>query len=140
MLFSDTVRRNVQLDDPSLSDDDVEAALRAAGAWRFVERLPGGLDQRVGEGGTQLSGGQRQRLAIARSLVFKPKMLILDEPTTALDTATEAEVCETIARLKGDLTILAISHQEAIWRIADEVWDLRQGNLSVGLEAAQMQE
>ncbi len=131
MLFSDTVRGNVTLGDPTVSDEEVERALRDAGAWGFVTALQGGLDQRIGDLGQALSGGQKQRLAIARALVTRPKLLILDEPTTALDQVSEAEICQTILGLKGDLTILAISHQAAIRDIADEVWELADGSLSV---------
>ena len=83
--------------------------------------MPQGLDTPVGERGTALSGGQRQRLALARALVHSPDLLVLDEATTALDPATEAEICRTLRRLAGQRTILAISHQPRIAEIADLV-------------------
>ncbi|MEX1258875.1 MAG: ABC transporter ATP-binding protein [Gemmatimonadota bacterium] len=131
MLFSDTVRANVTLGNPAFGDNEVEAALRAASAWDFVMALDGGLNHRIGEEGTTLSGGQRQRLAIARALVTRPSLLILDEPTTALDTVSEQEVCRAIARLKGKLSILSISHQPALRELADEVWDVRDGKIHI---------
>jgi len=134
MLFSDTIRENVSLGVEELSDGEVVDALKMANAWEFVSRLPGGLDHRIGESGTSLSGGQRQRLAIARALVGDTRLLILDEPTTALDSASEEEVCSAISQLRGRLTVLAISHQDAIRRVADEHWEIRDGVIRV-LEA-----
>jgi ATP-binding cassette subfamily C protein len=81
----------------------------------------------VGEHGTRFSGGQRQRIAIARSLVHKPQLLVLDEATAALDPETEAAICATVQQLRGTMTILAISHQPALLEIADVVYRLEDG-------------
>ena len=126
-LFHDTVLNNVTLGDPTLSRGEAERALRDAGAWDFVAALDGGMESIVGERGAKLSGGQRQRIAIARALVRRPRLLILDEPTTALDPSTEAEICQTLRALSGEVTILAISHQPAIVAIADVVYRMRDG-------------
>ena len=126
-MLHDSVRRNVSWGDPGIADSAIEAALRAAGAWDFVEALPGGLDTSVGERGALLSGGQRQRLAIARALVTRPRLLVLDEATSALDPQSEAELWATVARLRGDVTVLAISHRPALERIADSVFRLSSG-------------
>jgi ATP-binding cassette subfamily C protein len=127
-LFNDTIRSNVMLGDQNISDAEVVAALRVAQAWEFVETLPHGLATFVGERGSVLSGGQRQRICIARALVHRPSLLILDEATTALDPETERIVCHNIAALakETEMTVLVISHQPAWMEIADQVWRLPQ--------------
>lgn len=127
LLFHDSILENVTLGDPSISKKEVRDALERAGAWDFVSRLPRGLDQPAGERGTKLSGGQRQRISIARALVHKPTLLILDEPTTALDPETERAICSTLKRLTSGLSIVAISHQEAFRSIADVVYMISEG-------------
>jgi len=130
IMFHDTILTNVTLGDPALSRADAEEALRAAGSWDFVSSLPGGMDWVVGEKGARLSGGQRQRIAIARALARRPKLLILDEATTALDPKTEAAVCRTLEQLRGSVTIIAISHQPALVNAADDVYRLEHLTLS----------
>ncbi|MGI9284095.1 MAG: ABC transporter ATP-binding protein [Pseudomonadales bacterium] len=127
VLLHDSVAHNVTLGDPKLSDADTERALRAADAWEFVNAQEQGMHTMVGERGGKLSGGQRQRIVIARALVHKPSLLILDEATSALDPASEQAICKTIAKLRGELTILAISHQTALVEVADSVYRLEDG-------------
>ncbi|WP_447971248.1 ABC transporter ATP-binding protein [Nitrospira sp. M1] len=131
LLLHDSVYQNVTLGDPDLQDADVESALRAAGAWEFIQQLPQGLRTSVGEHGSSLSGGQRQRIAIARALAHRPRLLILDEATSALDSATEAAICRTLQELRGSLTILAISHQAGLIDAADRVYRLEQGTATL---------
>lgn len=131
LLFNDTVLQNVTLGDESFGRRDVQRALEGAGAWEFVSRLPDGMDHVIGERGAQVSGGQRQRLAIARALLGDPRLLILDEATTALDPETEQEICDTLLSLRGDTTILSISHQTAIREVSDVVYRLSGGEVSV---------
>ncbi len=131
LLLHDTVLVNVTLGDTELTADQVDSALRAAGAWEFVQTLTDGVNSIVGERGHRLSGGQRQRIAIARALVHQPKLLILDEATTALDPENEAAICETLSNLRGELTILAISHQPAILDVAERAYRLEDGKASL---------
>jgi ATP-binding cassette subfamily C protein len=128
-LFHDTIRKNITLG-ANVTDEDVDRCIDAARARTFIETLPNGLETVVGERGSKLSGGQRQRIAIARALLHAPRLLVLDEPTTALDPETEAGVSATLENLKGQVTVLLISHQAALSRIADHVLELRQGRLS----------
>lgn len=134
-LFHDSIYRNVTLNDTNISKDEVMEALRLAGASEFIEQLPEGLDTVPGERGAKLSGGQRQRVALARALVRKPSLLILDEPTTALDPRTEDEICATLSSLKGTITLLVITHQPALGRIADIVYELGEGRVILASDA-----
>jgi ATP-binding cassette subfamily C protein len=129
ILLHDSILNNVTLGDKSLTSEDVETALKAAGAWDFIKEMPAGIDTTVGERGTKLSGGQRQRIAIARALVHKPQLLILDEATSALDPKTEASICQTLKALRGQLTVLAISHQSALVEVADRVFQISAGKI-----------
>ncbi|MEE4144267.1 MAG: ABC transporter ATP-binding protein [Halieaceae bacterium] len=128
LLLHDSILHNVTLGDPNLDLAAAEEALRAAGAWDFVNRLPAGLDTIVGERGGKLSGGQRQRIVIARALINKPRLLILDEATSALDPESEEVVRQTMEDLKGRLTILAISHNRALVQAADHVYQMSAGS------------
>ncbi len=127
LLLHDSIRTNVTLGDPDIDDADVLEALAAAEIDEVVAALPEGLDTTVGERGLRLSGGQRQRIAVARALVRKPALLILDEATTALDPATEAAICVSLGRLRGVVTLLAICHQSAIVDMADRVYWVENG-------------
>jgi ATP-binding cassette subfamily C protein len=131
VLLHDSVKRNVTLGDPELRDADAEAALRAAGIWEFVCGLPEGMESLVGERGGMLSGGQRQRIAIARALAHKPCLLILDEATNALDAETESAICRTLERLRGELTIIAVSHQSPLVQVADCVYRIGDGTATL---------
>ncbi len=130
-LFHDTIRANLLIADPQADDAAIAQALVAAGAAEFVERLPQRLDTVVGDRGARMSGGERQRLALARALLRKPTLLILDEPTSALDHQNEQSVLEAIERLKGQTTIILVTHRPERVRKADQVFCLHGGKLSV---------
>ncbi len=127
VLLHDSVLNNVALGDTEISEADVISALREAGAWDFVEKLPEGIHDLVGERGGKLSGGQRQRIMIARALVHRPQLLIMDEATSALDPQSEKAICETLRKLQGAHTILAISHQPALLDAAERAYRLQEG-------------
>jgi ATP-binding cassette subfamily C protein len=137
LLLHDTIFVNVTLGDSGFSQKEVESALRAAGAWDFVQHLPKGMQTVVGERGSKISGGQRQRIAIARALVKNPTLLVLDEATTALDPETEIAICRTLRALSGRVTILAISHQSAMLEASEVAYRLEKGAIKLvkGAEA-----
>ncbi|MEZ5813477.1 MAG: ABC transporter ATP-binding protein [Alphaproteobacteria bacterium] len=120
-LFHDSVMQNITLGDGAYSEADVKAALEQAEAWGFVEKLPEGLQTIVGERGGRLSGGQRQRIALARALIRKPDLLVLDEATTGLDHDSERLVLETIKGLSNRITVISISHNPKILEYSDHV-------------------
>jgi len=122
LMLHQSVAHNVTLGDPTVPPEDVIAALAAAGATDFVAELSDGVDTVIGERGLRLSGGQRQRLALARALVRKPTLLVLDEATTALDPATERSICETLRALRGTVTLVAICHHGHLVEVADLVY------------------
>jgi ATP-binding cassette, subfamily C, bacterial len=135
ILFHDSIRENISLADPDISDAAVEAAMETAGLAEFVGKLPEGPDTDVGEYGSRLSGGQRQRISLARALVHKPDVLILDEVTSALDPETERAIVTSIAALRGRYTIIAITHRPAWAGIADRIYEVSDG----GVREAPMQ-
>ncbi|MGW0432658.1 ABC transporter ATP-binding protein [Micromonospora sp. NPDC003197] len=131
-VFDDTVRANITLDRPGIGDDDVWAALRLAEAAGFVTALPDGLDTMVGERGTSLSGGQRQRLTLARALAGRPRLLVLDDATSAVDPRVEAAILAAL-RVGGDdapaASILVVAYRRATIALADEVVYVERGRV-----------
>jgi len=128
-LFDDTVRDNVTLG-ADLPDDEVWEALRTAQADGFVAALQHGLDSRLGERGTTLSGGQRQRLSLARALVRRPRLLVLDDATSAVDPEVEARILAAMRRRGGGSTLLLIAYRKATIALADEVLFLDGGRIA----------
>jgi ATP-binding cassette, subfamily C, bacterial CydCD len=130
-LFARSVADNVRVGKADASDVEVWTALEAAGLTAVVERLPRGVDTRLGEGGAGLSAGERQRLALARAFVRDAPLLVLDEPTAALDPQTEAEVLHAVRRLTRGRTALVVAHRPALVALAD-----REVQLAVPVVAA----
>ncbi|MFC8179288.1 ABC transporter ATP-binding protein [Rhodococcus sp. NPDC057297] len=129
VLFSASVRENVALGRPDATDSDVDEALGVAHAREFVEALPWGLDTRIGEQGMSLSGGQRQRLALARAVLGKPRILVLDDPLSALDVGTEALVQQDLRRVLTHSTTLLVAHRPSTAALADRVLYLENGTI-----------
>ena len=128
-LFADTVRANLAWALPAATDSDLWEALRHAAADRFVAELPQGLDTRVGERGVQLSGGERQRLSIARALLRKPRVLVLDEATSSLDSENELRIQQAIDGLQHRMTIVIIAHRLSTIRNADVIHVMEAGRV-----------
>ncbi len=130
VLFNDTIRYNIGYGRPSASQEEIEAAARAAQVHDFVLRLPEGYDTRVGERGLKLSGGEKQRVAIARTILKNPRILILDEATSALDTRTEQDIQTALRAVARDRTTLVIAHRLSTVVDADEIIVLQDGQVA----------
>jgi ATP-binding cassette subfamily B protein len=128
-LFSESIRENIAYGRPSASDEEVEAAARAAGVLEFVDRLPDGFETVIGERGYTLSGGQRQRIAIARTLLVNPRILVLDDATSAIDVHVEHEIHGALRTLMEGRTTLIIAHRLSTISLADRVVLLKDGRI-----------
>ena len=129
VLFNDTIGYNIAYGDPSASIEDVQEAARAAQIDGFIKRLPDGYDTQVGERGLKLSGGEKQRVAIARTLLKKPAMLIFDEATSALDSKTERAFQEELLSLAKNRTTLIIAHRLSTITHADQILVMDHGQI-----------
>ncbi len=128
-LFGGTIRENIRYGDPSASEEQIKEAAKQANAWEFIERFPDQLDTVVGERGTQLSGGQRQRVAIARALLKNPRILILDEATSSLDSESEKLVQEALEHLMTGRTSIVIAHRLSTVRNSQKIFVLDSGEI-----------
>ena len=128
-LFSGTLKENLLWGDKDASQEEIEEACRIAGADEFIGRLENGYDTEMGQGGVNVSGGQKQRLCIARAILKKPKVLILDDSTSAVDTATEARIREQLARKLPDMTKIIIAQRISSVRHADQILVLDDGKI-----------
>src|SRR5205814_1148958 len=121
VLFSGSVRSNIAFGMPDASDEELEAVARLAGAHDFILGLPDGYDTRVGESGYGLSGGQRQRVALARSMLSEPRVLVLDDPLSAVDPRTEALIEANLRTVIRGRTTLLVAHRASTISMADRV-------------------
>jgi len=129
VLFNDTIRYNIAYGRPGAAQDEIEAAARLAAIHDFVVTLPEGYDTRVGERGLKLSGGEKQRVAIARTILKGPRILLFDEATSALDTHTEKEIQASLREVSKDRTTLMIAHRLSTVVDADEILVLDGGEI-----------
>ncbi|MGW3019967.1 ABC transporter ATP-binding protein [Streptomyces longwoodensis] len=129
-LFSDTVRNNIAYGRPDATDEQIEQAARTAQADRFIAELPDGYDTTVGEHGLTLSGGQRQRVALARAILTDPRLLVLDDATSAVDARVEHEIHEALGQVMEGRTTLLIAHRRSTLNLADRIAVLDHGRLA----------
>lgn len=129
-LFSDTVRANIAYGRPDATQEEIETAARAAQADRFIAELPEGYDTKVGEHGLTLSGGQRQRVALARAILTDPRLLVLDDATSAVDARVEHEIHEALKGVMEGRTTLLIAHRRSTLNLADRIAVLDGGRLA----------
>lgn len=129
-LFHDSIRQNLRIAKLDATDEEIEAACRKASVHTFIQSLPQGYDTPVGELGSTLSGGERQRLGLARAFLHGGDFLLLDEPTSNLDSLNEAVILRSLRREKGSRTVLLVSHRRSTMRIADTVYSVENGRMS----------
>jgi ATP-binding cassette subfamily B protein/subfamily B ATP-binding cassette protein MsbA len=129
-LFNRTVMENILYGNPDATEEDaIEAAVMAHADEFIRNQLKDGYNTVVGTGGQFLSGGQRQRIALARALLRKPEILILDESTSQIDMTSELLIRESLGKLRGRQTILIITHREALLELADKIYEMQDGQL-----------
>lgn len=129
-LFHDSIRNNLRIAGPDATEEQIEAACRKASVHDFIMSLPQGYDTPVGELGDTLSGGERQRLGLARAFLHDAPFMLLDEPTSNLDSLNEAVILKSLREEKEDRTVVLVSHRQSTMRIADTVYSVEHGRVS----------
>jgi ABC-type multidrug transport system fused ATPase/permease subunit len=130
LLFTGTIRDNIAYAKPGASDAEIEQAARAANAHDFITRLPRSYDTLLGERGTKVSGGERQRISVARAFLRDAPILVLDEPTSSIDSRTEAVILEALQRLMRGRTTITIAHRLSTVKDADQILVLDEGRIA----------
>lgn len=129
-IFNDTIRNNLLRFTPNATENEISDSLKLACAYEFVSKLPDGIDTIIGDRGIKLSGGERQRIVLARALLRKPSILILDEATSSLDTENELKIQKAIEGLQGKLTLVVIAHRLSTIEAADNILVIENGKLN----------
>jgi len=128
-LFSDTIRNNIKFGSPEMSDDQIDQAAKDADLYHNIQGFEEGFETRIGERGVTLSGGQKQRLSIARAIIREPKLLILDDCLSAVDTNTENIILNNLQRIMQGRTSILISHRISTAKLADKIVVLDDGRM-----------
>lgn len=129
-LFNRSVMENIRYGSPDSTEDEAIHAAKLAHAHDFIiSSLAEGYETKVGQSGQRLSGGQRQRIALARAILRRPEILILDESTSQIDMASELQIRATLQEMKGQFTIIIITHREALVALADHTFEVQDGQL-----------
>ena len=129
-LFRDSIRKNLLIAKPDATDEELTAACRRTSVHDFIQALPQGYDTPVGELGDTLSGGERQRLGLARAFLHDADLMLLDEPTSNLDSLNEAIILRSLDQARAGKTVLLVSHRASTMRIADKVYSVEHGRMS----------
>ena len=130
-LFCDSIRANLKIAKLDASDEEIEQACKKASVHDFIMSLPDGYDTKVGELGDTLSGGERQRIGLARAFLHDGDFMLLDEPTSNLDSLNEAVILRSIDRERQNKTVVLVSHRQSTVKIADKVCSVEKGRMSL---------
>ena len=129
-LFHDTIANNIKIAKPDASKEEVVEAAKKAALHSFIEKLPNGYDTQVGELGDTLSGGERQRIGIARAFLHQAPFLMMDEPTSNLDSLNEGMILKALKEECAEKTVVLVSHRQSTMKIADKVYEMENGRIS----------
>ena len=129
-LFHDSIRNNIRIAKLDAIEEEIQSACKKASIHDFIMSLPQGYDTLVGELGDTLSGGERQRIGLARAFLHDAPLMLLDEPTSNLDSLNEAVILKSLKEEKGDKTVVLVSHRQSTMRIVDQMYSVESGRVS----------